>query len=204
MTAGDSKAHETTDASGGGGSGPDANPHFDHVDRVYAWVRVGALISGLLYALVAAANVRTDLLIAFAIFSTYSVIVYVGGWTLFATHRKGRFYWTTGALDFLFIVVLIHMTGGGAGPMYRALYLWVAMAAFYSGTRGGNAASAVAFVAFLWFFALDDAGRDLWSLGVKSGGLLLHGPIIGYMVDRDRRYKRELLEARQKLEELGS
>jgi len=177
------------------------HPHFDATDRVYLGLRVAALAAGLAYVLSTAGpdGARTDLLVAFGAFAAYSLTIYVGGWTLFKSHLKGRFYWTTGAIDFLFIVLLIHMTGGGAGPMVRALYLWVAIAAFYSGQRGGSLASGAAFVAFVWFFALDEAAQDPFGLSMKAGGLLLHGPVIGFLVDRDRRRERVLRAAREEV-----
>jgi hypothetical protein len=162
---------------------------FDRVDRVYLALRVLALGVGLAYTMLPACSPDQglDLLISFGVFIAYSVTIYAGGWTLFSTHQKGRFYWTLGALDFVFLVVLVHVTGGGTSPFYRAFYLWIAMAAFYSGQRGGSLASAVAFVAYVWFFWLDEAGEDAWSLVTKVLGLLFHGPLIGYLVDRDRK-----------------
>lgn len=181
----------------------EAPPHFDTIDGVYATLRAVAVLLGAAYTWMSpsAAPVRHELTVAFGVFAAYTAVVYFGGWTLFQTRMKPRFYVTTAALDFLFLVVVLLMTDGGTSPMYRALYVWVAMLAFYFGQPGGNWASAVAFVVFVWLFWADGDPPDVWNLGTKAGGLLLHGPLIGWLVDRERRRASELREALARLQE---
>jgi len=182
----------------------EAEPHFDTIDAVYALLRVAALLAGLAYTFLTpmADAPRADVTIVLGAFGVYTIVAYVGGWTLFSTRYKGRFYGTAAALDFGFVVLVMMMTGGGASPMYRAMYVWVAILAFYFGQKGGNVAAAVAFVAYAWFFTMDEVPWDAWTLAVKAGGLLMHGTLIGWLVDRERRRNRELVEARREVERL--
>ena len=178
-------------------------PHFDHVDTAYLLLRAAAILVGGAYAWMSpgAAAIRTELSIAFGVFAAYTAIVYAGGYPLFSTRVKARFYTTTAALDFAFVVVLMLLTGGGDSPLYRALYVWVAMLAFYFGQRGGNWASAIAFFAFAWFFWTDQAG-DAWNIAAKGAGLLMHGPLVGWLVDRERKRAAELSTALAELDQL--
>ena len=178
-------------------------PHFDHVDTAYLLLRAAAILVGAAYTWMSptAEAVRTELTIAFGVFGAYTAVVYAGGYPLFGTRVKARFYTTTAALDFAFVIVLMLLTGGGDSPLYRALYVWVAMLAFYFGQRGGNWASAIAFFAFAWFFWTDQDG-DAWNIAVKGAGLLMHGPLIGWLVDRERRRAAELETALAELETL--
>ena len=181
---------------------PAKDPHATGLDRVYAALRVAAMLAGVSYAYVSPldATARQELVIIFGVFAGYSLLFYVGGWTLFQTHVKGRFYTTMATADLIFLVVLMHMTGGVASPFFRGLYVWVAMMAFYFGQRGGNVSSGVAFAIFILLFAT--SASDPWDLAVRSGGLLLHGPLIGYLVDRERRREAALHAAERRLEAL--
>jgi signal transduction histidine kinase len=139
-------------------------------------------------------------LIAFAVFCGYGILLYAAGWRLLRTPAKGTFYLIAAALDFVFVVSLILLTGVGESPFYRALYLWVALLAFYFGRWAGIVGSALAVAVFLLFYsrsALDESG---WLLAVQAGGMLLHGPLIGYLVDRERKRVDALGRARDRLD----
>jgi hypothetical protein len=156
------------------------------IDYAYAALRTGALLVGVAYAYLEPGGVavRTEVLLAFGAFAAYGMIAYVLGFkTLTSEHNHG-FYAALGAADLIFVIYLMHLTGGLQSPFYRALYLWVAMPAFRFGLRTGTLASAVAFAVFIWFFTTGTP--SLWDVIVKAGGVLLHGPLIGYLVERGR------------------
>jgi hypothetical protein len=181
---------------------PSEQAPFGPIDHVYAGLRGIALLAGVAYAYLASATaaVRDDVLIAFAVFAAYGTVIYTAGWGwLRSEPRRHRFYALLGAADLAFVVVLMLLTGGDQSPFYRALYLWVAMPAFFAGLRVGTLASVVAFLVFVWFF--DPDVLNAWDFLVRAGGLLLHGPVIGYLVDRDRQLLRSLREARRELAE---
>ena len=177
---------------------PHRTPGLGPIDHVYAALRAGALLVGVAYIFLAkpGGGARDDVPIAFAAFATYGAVLYAAGLSwLRDPARKGRFYAVLGGFDLLFVIVLMHLTGGETSPFYRALYLWVAMPAFYFGLRAGTIASAVAFLVFVGIF--DTNTHNAWDFLVRAGGLLLHGPVIGYLVARDHDRDRHiaLLEA---------
>ncbi|MGD8862624.1 MAG: hypothetical protein PVI30_21620 [Myxococcales bacterium] len=183
---------------------PRANTPFGPIDQVYVVLRGGALVVGVAYAYMAKAGaaVRDDVLLAFAVFAAYGALLYTAGlpW-LRDRRRKHRFYATLGAFDLLFVIALMYLTGGADSPFYRGLYLWVAMPAFYFGLRTGTIASAVAFVVFVALFDSND--RNAWDFLIQAGGLLLHGPIIGWLVERNREREARLEELEARLAETG-
>lgn len=183
---------------------PSTPPRVERIDVVYAALRIGALLAGLAYPYLSRvpAGASDDVMRAFGAFAAYGVIVYaaLAVWLLDPT-RRGRFYAVLGGLDLLLVLVLMNLTGGHASPFYRALYLWVAMPAFYFGFRTGTIASAVAFVALVALF--DIRGESAWDVLVKAVGLLLHGPVIGFLVDRDRTHLRELSALRARTAATG-
>ncbi len=165
------------------------------IDHVYTALRTGALLVGVAYAYLGTGQgaPRDSVLTGFGVFAAYGMLAYVLGFRMLASGRQHLFYGLLGAADLAFVLYLMHLTGGVHSPFYRALYLWVAMPAFRYGLRTGTLASAVAFVAFVWFFASSE--HDPWTLLVTSGGMLLHGPMIGYLIDRDRALVRRLRQA---------
>lgn len=170
------------------------------MDRTYFLMRAAALVVGALYAYITPAQqVSDDVLIAFAAFAAYGTVFYVAGYRAMAGEYNRIFYAALGAADLIFVVWLMHLTGAQDSPFFRALYLWVAMPAFYFGLRTGSLASAVAFCTYAWFFP--PADDNLWTFFVKSGGILLHGPLIGYLVERDRRHILALQQANAALQQ---
>jgi hypothetical protein len=182
---------------------PSAHTPFGPVDQVYAALRGGALLIGVAYAYLAKAGapVRDDVLVAFAVFAAYGALLYTAGlpW-LRDPRRKYRFYAALGACDLIFLIALMYLTGGAHSPFYRGLYLWVAMPAFYFGLRTGTVASAVAFVVFVALFDAND--RNAWDFLIRAGGLLLHGPVIGWLVERNREREARLEELEARLAEI--
>ena len=175
--------------------------HFDAQDRIYALLRVASLFAGLGYSFLSLPQgaVRTAMLLAFAVFVGYSAFLYLVGWRLFYSRAKGAFYVTAGACDLAFVAVLMHLTGDASSPFYRALYLWVATLAFYFGLRGGRIASLLALLVFVGFHLAEGAMGDPWLMAVQAGGMLMHGPLIGYLVDRERKRTEVLREAHGEL-----
>lgn len=159
------------------------------------------LLAGLAYAClsVGPGPARIAILVAFAAFAAYSGLLYLAGWKLLSSELKGRFYVVTAILDLGFVAVLLHLTGGGQSPFYRALFLWVAMLAFYFGRKAGMLASVAALTVFIAFHVPGRFSGDPWVLAAQAGGVLLHGPLIGYLVDRERRRTDALREANGQL-----
>jgi len=166
---------------------------LERIDWVYAALRGTALVVGVTYAYLMRGDRHDDVLLAFGVFAIYGSVAYtILSRELFDPSRRPRFYATLGGADLVFVLILMHLTGGEASPFYRALYLWVAMPAFYFGMRMGTIASAVAFVALVVLF--DVSNQSPWEFLVKAGALLLHGPLIGFLVDRDRENARRVRE----------
>ncbi len=173
---------------------------LDARDRVYALLRVLALAAGLLYSWLQPRGApREPALMAMAVFALYSALLY--GLLLRPLLRRSReaFYFTVAALDLAFTAALIAVTGGGASPFLRALYLWVALLAFSFGLRVGVAASALALGVFLFVQVLHPGPRDWFALAAEAGGVLMHGPLIGFLADRERRNSGALREALERL-----
>ena len=182
---------------------PSQTVGFGPLDQVYAALRGGALLVGVAYIFLVKPEAETgnDVPIAFAVFAAYGAILYAAGLSWVKDPQgKGRFYTLLGACDLAFVVVLIHLTGGEASPFYRALYLWVAMPAFYFGFRTGTLASAAAFIVFMAIY--DGDTHNAWDFLVKAGGLLLHGPVIGFLIERDRGLQRRIAELESRAEPL--
>ncbi|MFN7135320.1 MAG: sensor histidine kinase, partial [Myxococcales bacterium] len=111
------------------------------------------------------------------------------------------FYLVAAGMDLVFVACLMHLTGGAESPFFRALYVWVAMLAFFFGRRGGNFSSGIALTVFLMFQVMSGVPSDLWLFLVHGGGILIHGPIIGALTDRERERAEELRRARDSLAE---
>jgi signal transduction histidine kinase len=179
---------------------------FDDRDRIYAILRIVALASGLAFAFlsVGPGALRSAVLLAHGIFLGYTGLAYAIGWPLVRLSDKTIFYLSVAALDLVFCIALIALTGGAASPFYRALYVWVAMFAFYFGRNGGMRASVLALTIFCGFHLVDDFRGDPWVLLVQGGGMLMHGPLIGLLTDRERRRAQDLREARDRLAEINT
>ncbi|MEK6606492.1 MAG: HAMP domain-containing sensor histidine kinase [Myxococcota bacterium] len=180
-----------------------APPHGFDVDRIYAVLRVVSLAAGVAYAFVSLGPGldREAALFAFGGFVVYSVLLYAVGFGILRTGAKPTFYVAAAALDLLFVALLMRLTGDAQSPFYRALYLWIAMFAFYFGRLGGMVASLLALIVFGGFHIADRFAGDPWVLGVQAGGMLMHGPLIGYLVDLQRRRAHDLAEAHRRLRE---
>ncbi len=173
------------------------------IDQVYAGLRAAALLVGVGYPYLArvGSGTRDEVLIAFGVFAAYGAVLYSAGFGWLRSSRlRPRFYAVLGAADLVFVIVLMNLTGGQASPFYRALYLWVAMPAFYFGFRTGTVASAVAFIAYIALF--DISTHNPWDVLVRAGGLLLHGPLIGYLIDRDRGHRARVRALQSRVSEL--
>lgn len=181
----------------------DADEKFDLRDGVYAGLRAVALGAGATFAIfpLQTQELRQVVLGAFLIFIGYSVLLYVLGWPLLARPNKQRFYLVGAGLDLVFVAALMHVTGGADSPFYRALHVWVAMLAFFFGRRGGNLASGIALTIYLAFQWARGMPKDAWLFLVQGGSILIHGPIIGMLTDRERQRAEELRRARDGLEE---
>jgi signal transduction histidine kinase len=174
---------------------------LEPIDRVYAWLRLVALAATLGFALISLGPgaERRAVLGALGGFVAYSLLLYLGGWRVLRSSAKARFYIAVAAFDLGFVAVLMALTGGAQSPFYRAFFLWVAMLAFYLGRRGGSAASLAALAVFLAFHVADRFAGDAWLLAAQAGGIVVHGPLIGYLRDRERERAEALRDAGERL-----
>jgi signal transduction histidine kinase len=172
-------------------------------DRVFGGLRIALLLAGALYVHVSVAGggPRALAFVALGAFAASTVAGAVALPRVFRDRKgKARLYGSLFALDLLVVAALMSATGGAASPLYRALYLWVAVCAFVLGWRGGIAGSLAALAVFVLFLVRDRFPHDPWVYSVQAGGILLHGPLIGGLVDRERRRSAELESARDRLE----
>ncbi len=175
---------------------------MDTRDRTLAGLRGVALLAGVAWALLSpsAGGMRAVTLEAFAVFGSYSLVIYLGFFRLIR-RAPGTFYGLAAAADLVFTLALIALTGGAASHFVRALYVWVAMLAFLFGLKLGTVGSLVAFASFLAFYARAGFAGDLWLLIVQAGGVLMHGPLIGFLTDRERARAEQLQRAGDRLAE---
>ncbi len=179
----------------------EALPHFEARDRAYAGLRAAALGAGLAYAALSPGAERAAVARAMAVFVLYTALLYALLFRPLMRRSREAFYFTAAAVDLAFAAELIAMTGGAASPFLRALYLWVAMLAFSFGLKAGTAASAAALCVFVGFHAAARGVTDWFSAGAGAGGVLMHGPLIGYLTDRERQRSEALREARDRVAE---
>jgi len=174
---------------------------LDIRDRVLLGLRAASLLTAASFVAVsdAAAQEREAAAVALVVFAGYSLALYLSLWRVFGPGHRGRFYRAASVLDLGFVVALMLMTGGATSPFYRALYLWSAILALNEGLAGGIVGALVSVVVLLSIHAGHGFAADAWVLAVQTGGLLLHGPLIGVIVDRESRHIRELSQARDAL-----
>ncbi len=178
----------------------------EQLDRIYAGLRGLSLLAGLGFASssLAPGPERTFVLASLAVFTAYSAAAYAVAFRMLGQERgRTPFYATLAVLDLALVAALMHGTGGATSPMYRALYVWVAMIAFFFGYRGGALASLAALSVFVGFHARDRVLGDVWVFLVQAGGVLMHGPLIGKLVDRQRARAEALRVANEGLREAG-
>jgi signal transduction histidine kinase len=175
---------------------------FDAWDRAYLAIRVASGLSGIAYALVSARPEDPESLsTAFLVFLGYTLLLYWAGWRLLRTPAKQSFYLVAATIDLAFVTFLISLTGGAASPFYRALYLWLALQAFYFGRRGGLAGAAATILIVLLYHARARFSAGAVELAGQAGGLLLHGALVGFLADRGGRRVAALREAHNRLAE---
>jgi hypothetical protein len=176
---------------------------FDDRDRIYAVLRLVALAASVSYALLSlpAGEMRVHVLSASGGFVVYSALAYLLGWPLVRLSDKTRFYVSVAGLDLAFCVLLLVVTGGATSPFYRALYVWIAMFAFFFGRLAELRASLVALAVFVGLYVYDGVLPDPWVFMVQAGGMVMHGPLIGALADRERKRATDLRLARDRLEE---
>jgi signal transduction histidine kinase len=184
-----------------------SNPRgFDDRDRIFAALRVVAFAAVLTFALwsLPEGEMRIHVTLASVAFALYTGGLYGLGWPLSRLFEKSQFYLTVAIIDLAFCIGLMSMTGGAASPFYRALYVWIAMLAFHFGRKTGLRASLIALVVFLLFHLASAFQGDLWVFCVQAGGMLMHGPLIGALTDRERKRAFELRLARDSLAETNA
>jgi signal transduction histidine kinase len=174
-------------------------------DTAMAALRVAILLGGIAYTSLEPDSYRQGVLLqAFVGFAVYSFLLYAVAFRALARGTGARFYLVAFLLDLIFAVIVIGETGGAASPFFRALYLWVAVIAFLFGLKLGALGSLVAFAVLLAFdFAAGFPAADPLPVLLQAGGLLMHGPLVGYIADRERARLEALREARDRLAEVN-
>lgn len=141
-----------------------------------------------------------SLLVALLVFAAYSTALAWWGRGEHPPRQVRTLYLFAAALDLIFVTLLLDLTGGAESPFYRALYVWVAMVGFRFGLLGGGAAAVVSLLLYLGFQSRHGGVIDPWLVAVQAGGLLLHGPLVGFVSARARQRIISLELARQDLE----
>lgn len=176
---------------------------FEPRDVAMAGLRAAILAGGLAYAwLQPDADRRSLLLEAFGIYVVYGVGLYTFGAGALRRGKAKAFYLVAGMFDLAFAALVIEITGGSASPLFRALYLWVALLAFLFGLRVGLAGSLLAFAVLLGFdFRGGGMPDEILPVLLQAGGILMHGPLVGHLADRERGRVAALRQARDELAE---
>ena len=166
------------------------------MDRWLAALRAVALLGAAAWLMVHLRDHPMDpeahhhLVRLFAAFSAYSLLIYVANWL-----RPGRLrllYRIAMFLDLAFIFHLVRITGGMASDFYLALYLLIALHAFYFGLATGGG---VALLASALYLLVDPwpPPIHLNDLALRLGFFLLVGLSMGGLSERER-WERGLVE----------
>lgn len=113
---------------------------------------------------------RDEIIVVHSVFVGYSLLADLIGWPLARVGHKRQFYLGLSAADLVFVVSLIDLTGGSSSPFLRALYVWVAVLAFYFGLRGGIVASTIALLVYAAFHLVSDVPVGARLTAVQAGG----------------------------------
>jgi signal transduction histidine kinase len=171
-------------------------------DPAMAALRMVILLAGIAYTAVESDPAHKAILIqAFMGFTAYGIALYALGYRMLAKGAGGPFYLTAAVLDLSFAVLVIWATGGASSPFFRALYLWVAILAFLFGLRVGVLGSIVAFAVLLLFDLKAGFPAEPLPVLLQAGGLLMHGPLVGFLAERERSRAEMLRQARDQLAE---
>ncbi len=178
------------------------SPAPESPDRIYTGLRGAMLAAGTAYALLGVDGGDHRLVLAaLSVFVAYSAVLHA----LARRHpsRRALLYAVTGALDLGLIASIMAATGGAESPFGRALYVWVSTLAFVFGRRAGLGASLSALAVSGAFQATSGASVARWPLAAQAVGMLLHGPLIGLLTDRERARTRALRSAHEQLAALN-
>jgi signal transduction histidine kinase len=166
---------------------------LDPTDRWLAALRGVALLGGAIWWAVRPLDHPVDheahrrVILLFGAFATYSAVLYAIN--ALRPGRLSQLYRIAMILDLGFVFVLVRITGGMASSFYLALYVLIALHAFYFGIATGWIAALLA--SFLYLFA------DSWpppiglsDLGLRLGFFFLVGVYMGGLAERERRERR--------------
>ncbi|HEY3448356.1 MAG TPA: ATP-binding protein [Myxococcales bacterium] len=170
-------------------------------DPAMAVLRVAIVVFGVVWAFLQPSAQRMVLLHAFGGYAVYSALLYALAYRPLIKGSGRKFYLVAGVLDLAFAVLLIQQTGGIGSPFVRALNLWVALLAFLFGLTIGSVGSVVALAVLFAFDLQAGLPGDPLAVIIRSGGLLLHGPLVGYLSDRERARIRTISKTRDDLAE---
>ncbi|MGC4116509.1 MAG: ATP-binding protein [Myxococcales bacterium] len=175
-------------------------------DPAMAILRVAIVVLGVIWAYLQPGDNQRVLLQAFGGYAVYSALLYALAYRPLIKGSWQKFYLVAGALDLAFAILLIQQTGGIGSPFVRALNLWVALLAFLFGLTIGSIGSVVALAVLFAFDLQAGVPGDPLAVIIRAGGLLLHGPLVGYLSDRERariltisKGRDDLAEANKKL-----
>jgi len=140
---------------------------------------------------------------AFGVYAAYGVVLYVVGWNPLRRGSDKAFYLAAATIDLAFAATVIYLTGAHSSPFFRALYLWAALLAYLFGLRIGAIGSLLAFAILLTFDFKDGTPSDPLPVLLQLGGLLMHGPLVGHLADRERSRAAALREALARVAEVN-
>lgn len=163
---------------------------LDVVDRYFLILRALSILGGYAWLVFASLAPEPRLFLSrlLASYTLYSGLLYVG---IFRWPRNVRwFYLAALAIDMVFVFSAIHYVGQLRGSIYTALYLLVAIPAFYFGLPVGLAAAATAGIGYAGLYVLG-GGLQIFpppDLALRIGFLFLIAGSLGLLAERERRY----------------
>lgn len=167
---------------------------LDVIDRYFFGLRILSILGG--YAWLAAAPLTpearlfmTRLLLGYIL---YSGLLYVG---IFRWPQVVRwFYLSALVIDMVFVFTAVHYVGQLRGSIYTALYLLVAIPAFYFGLAVGLAAATGAAIVYAGLYVFGGGPQifPLSDLALRLGFLFLIAGSLGLLAEREHRYRGEI------------
>ncbi|MFQ5657174.1 MAG: sensor histidine kinase [Candidatus Methylomirabilales bacterium] len=163
---------------------------LDVIDFYFFVLRLLSIVGGYAWLLAAPLAPEVRLLVFRLLlgYALYSGLLYAA---ILRWPRNVRWFYLTGlAIDMVFVFSAIHYVGQLQGSFYTALYLLVAIPAFYFGLVVGLAASTTAAVLYvgLYFFGGGPGIFPPSDLALRLAFLFLIAGSLGLLAERERRY----------------
>ncbi|MFQ5552184.1 MAG: sensor histidine kinase [Thermoplasmata archaeon] len=167
---------------------------LDAIDLYFLGLRVLSILGGYAWLVAAPLDPEARLFASRLLlgYTLYSGLLYVG---IFRWPKVVRwFYLSALAIDMVFVFTAVHYVGQLRGSIYTALYLLVAIPAFYFGLTVGLAAAAAATGLYIVLY-LYLGGPGIFppsDLALRLAFLFLIAASLGLLAERERQYQRKI------------